>query len=169
MMQSVITEGTGARAASLGMEIAGKTGTSNDSRDAWFIGISPRVAIGVWIGFDDFRRPLGGGESGATSALPAFIDVMKALGKKRDRFVRPPRVVEARVDKVTGLLAPEGATESAYSEVFIEGTVPSEIAPAPGEVDAAQYVIDQYEDGRKLDSEAAGDKNAGAEQPPAEP
>ncbi len=164
MMQSVITEGTGGKAASLGLDIAGKTGTSNDSRDAWFIGFSSGVAVGVWMGFDDFSRPLGSGESGSTSAVPVFIDIMKAIGKKSDHFERPQGVVDASIDKATGLLAPEGAPAgSSYTEVFVAGTVPTEVAPAPGEVDASDYVLDQYED------DGEGQPPPQPEQPAGEP
>jgi len=146
MMRSVVNGGTAGRATVLKMDIAGKTGTTNDARDAWFVGLSPKLAIGVWIGFDDFRRPLGRRESGGHTALPVFIDIMKKLGKRSLRFARPSGVAEARIDKTTGLLAAEGVKKDTYIEVFLEGTVPVEIAPAPGEVDAESLVLDQYGD-----------------------
>jgi penicillin-binding protein 1A len=146
MMRSVVAYGTGAKAGSLHMDIAGKTGTSNDARDAWFVGLTPEFAVGVWIGFDDFRRPLGGGESGSHTALPVYIDVMKVIGRRTGRFTKPEGVVEAVIDERTGLLAPPGAIQGIYTESFINGTVPVEIAPLPGEVDVQDFVTDEYSD-----------------------
>lgn len=144
MMRSVITEGTGARAGKLPLDIVGKTGTSNDTRDAWFVGMSADLVVGVWVGFDDFSRELGRGEGGSRTALPIFVGVMEKLGDRGSRFVAPPGVVEARIDEKTGLLAAEGQVEGAYTEVFLDGTVPVEVAPAPGEVDVGSAIFDQY-------------------------
>jgi penicillin-binding protein 1A len=146
MMRSVVNGGTAGRAAVLNMDVAGKTGPTNDVRDAWFVGLSPKLAIGVWVGFDDFRRPLGRGESGGHTALPVYVDIMKQLGKRSLRFARPTGVAEARIDKATGLLAAEGVKKDTYIEVFLDGTAPVEVAPAPGEVDAESLVLDQYGD-----------------------
>lgn len=148
MMRSVISEGTGVRASKLGLELAGKTGTSNNARDAWFVGMSPDLVIGVWVGFDDFRRELGRGEGGSKTALPVFIDIMKELGDRSSHFARPPSVATARIDKASGLLAAEGTAseESSYDEVFLEGTIPTEVATAPGEVNADDAILDQYGD-----------------------
>jgi penicillin-binding protein 1A len=147
MMRSVITEGTGGAAQATKMDVVGKTGTSNDVRDAWFVGMTSDVVIGVWVGFDDFRRELGKGEGGSKTAVPIFVDIMKKVGRKDSRFARPPTLVEARIDRATGLLAPEGAPEAtSYAEVFLPGTVPTEVAPAPGEATADSYVSDVYDD-----------------------
>ncbi len=146
MMRSVMTEGTGAKAAKLGLDLAGKTGTSNSAKDAWFVGMSPDWVVGVWVGFDDFRRPLGRREGGSKTALPVFIDVMKTLGKRSSHFKAPSGVVELVIDKKTGLLAPEGTTAPTYTEVFIEGTEPTEVAPMEGEVAADDAILDQYGD-----------------------
>jgi penicillin-binding protein 1A len=146
MMRSVVEEGTATKAKALKIPIAGKTGTSNDSRDAWFVGMTPDVVVGVWIGHDD-NRPLGSKETGGSTAVPVFVDVMKAFGAKHKKFARPPGVIEARIDKATGLLAAEGAPEgSSYIEVFVDGTAPTEIAPLPGEVDTTTFVTDEYGD-----------------------
>jgi penicillin-binding protein 1A len=168
MMTSVITEGTGTAAADLGMPVAGKTGTSNESRDAWFIGMTPGFAVGVWIGFDD-NRPLGDRESGGKTALPVYIELMKQIGKneRTAQWPRPANVTPVLVDKVTGLLAPEGAPEgSAYTEVFVTGTEPKEWAPAPGEATADTFVTDEYEDevvpGDGGDGSGDGDAEPGA-------
>jgi penicillin-binding protein 1A len=148
MMRSVVEEGTAGRARALRLPVSGKTGTSNDARDGWFIGMTPNLVVGVWVGFDD-NRPLGRGEGGSRSALPIYVKVMEALGaRERARsYTRPPGVVEARIDKATGLLAPVGAqADDVYTEVFLEGTVPVETAPAPGQVDGADFVLDSYDD-----------------------
>jgi penicillin-binding protein 1A len=145
LMRSVVQEGTAASAASrLRRPAAGKTGTSNKQRDAWFVGFTPDLLAGVWVGFDD-QRSLGQGEAGSKTALPIWIEFMsKALSGKPVRdFAPPPGVVVQRIDKATGLLpAPgqEGAASS-YEEVFLEGTVPTETAPAPGEGKSADELL----------------------------
>jgi len=146
MMRSVVTEGTGVAASKLPIPVSGKTGTSNDSRDAWFIGLTPDWAIGIWLGFDD-NRPLGGKETGGATATPVFVDVMRAIAPPAKTFTRPAGVAEARIDKKTGLLAPDGAPEGTwYTEVFLDGTVPTEVAPLPGEVDVNSFQTDAYGD-----------------------
>jgi penicillin-binding protein 1A len=147
MMRSVINGGTGGRAARLGMDIGGKTGTSNDARDAWFIGVTPKYAVGVWVGFDDFQRSVGRGEGGSKAALPVFVEIMGKIGKKSLRFSRPPGLVDFRIDKKTGLLAAQGVTEETYNEVFLPGTAPTEFALRPGETDVDSFAIGQYDDG----------------------
>lgn len=146
MMRSVMKEGTGAKAAKLGLDLAGKTGTSNNARDAWFVGMSPELVVGVWVGFDDFRRELGSKEGGSKTALPVFIDIMKELGNRTSRFTRPAGVELVRIDKATGLRAAEGIVENSYEEVFLEGTAPVEVAPSEGEVGADDAILDQYGD-----------------------
>ncbi|HWN66168.1 MAG TPA: penicillin-binding transpeptidase domain-containing protein, partial [Haliangium sp.] len=162
MMTSVITEGTGTAAADLGMPVAGKTGTSNESRDAWFIGMTPGFAVGVWIGFDD-NRPLGDRESGGKTALPVYIELMKRIGKNERgaQWTRPANVTAVLVDRATGLLAPEGApAESVYTEVFVTGTEPKEYAPAPGEAAADTFVTDEYADEDAPGGDGSGDGDA---------
>jgi penicillin-binding protein 1A len=148
MMRSVVQEGTGQRARGLRPFVVGKTGTTDDAKDAWFIGMTPTLVVGVWVGYDEPRR-LGGKEGGARSALPVFVSLLESLGKSvpPQPFERPPGVVDARVDKATGLLAPAGATdENSYVEVFVEGTVPVEVAPAANEVDVDEFILEQYGD-----------------------
>lgn len=77
LLKAVVDSGTGFKAHSLGFPVAGKTGTTDDLRDAWFVGFSSRLAAGVWVGRDD-NRPLGAGESGSDAALPIWIDIMAA-------------------------------------------------------------------------------------------
>lgn len=163
MMTSVVTEGTAAAARDLGMPVSGKTGTSNDSRDAWFVGMTPGYVVGVWIGFDD-NRTLGSRESGGKTALPVYIDLMKRIGKseRNAHWTMPANVVSLQVDKATGLLAPEGApAESVYTEVFVAGTEPKEYAPAPDEAAAENIIQDEYADEYGDGDEGAGDDGAG--------
>ncbi|HWO10277.1 MAG TPA: penicillin-binding transpeptidase domain-containing protein, partial [Polyangiaceae bacterium] len=133
LLQSVVTSGTGQRARAIGYPIAGKTGTSNESKDAWFVGYSTDFVAAVWVGFDD-ALPLGEGEleSGARTALPAFVSFMTAAhaGRPRTEFPKPPGVVEAPVDPDTGLLPRPGQTNTIVEE-FLDGTVPVQVAPEP--------------------------------------
>jgi penicillin-binding protein 1A len=94
MMQAVVQEGTATAAGSLGRELAGKTGTVNDYTDAWFIGYTPSLVCGVWIGNSDNKKSLGKGESGASAALPFWIDFMKEYlnGKPKERFGPVPPI-----------------------------------------------------------------------------
>ena len=87
LLQAVIEHGTGSAAAALKHPLGGKTGTTNDFTDAWFVGFSPSITCGTWIGFDD-RQTLGKGEQGAKAALPMWIDFMKAaiVGKDDEKF-----------------------------------------------------------------------------------
>ena len=149
MMQSVVTEGTGNKAAVLKIPIAGKTGTSNkgrESRDTWFIGMTPDYAIGVWIGYDD-GRGMAGHETGGTTAVPVFVDIMKTMNQPGKQFAKPAHVVERTIDRETGLLAPANAPKgTTLSEVFVEGTEPTETAPEPGEVTEGSSVTGEYGD-----------------------
>ncbi len=92
MMRGVVQFGTATAANSIGHELAGKTGTVNDFTDAWFIGYTPKVVCGVWIGYSDRKKPLGKGESGASAALPFWIDFMQNYlkYKPKDRFGKVP-------------------------------------------------------------------------------
>ncbi len=134
LMRSVIEEGTGRAAATAfpGRPLAGKTGTSNGSKDAWFIGFSPDLLAAVWVGFDD-GKPIGRGEAGARTALPMWIDFMSHALANRPAtdFPQPTGVMMAIIDRATGLLASAGS--EGIDEVFLIGTEPTEIASAPGE------------------------------------
>ncbi len=120
--------GTGRRAQALKHPVAGKTGTTNDQGDAWFVGFSPRVATGAWVGYDE-RQVLGPGETGGRAALPIWIEVMHAALARRpgQGFPVPPGIVFARVDRDTGLLA-EGSGEDTVFQPFLAGTEPTETA-----------------------------------------
>ena len=136
MMQDVIRRGTGVRAKVLGRrDIAGKTGTTNDQRDAWFNGYNQSVVTNVWVGFDSNAK-LGRGEVGGRAALPAWIDYMRVVleGTPDVSPEVPQGIVTVRIDPKTGLRAPAG-TPNAIFEVFREDNVPekqvSAVAPDP--------------------------------------
>jgi penicillin-binding protein 1A len=139
LLTSVVREGTGARAREVGRPVAGKTGTTNQAKDAWFVGYSTELVCAVWVGFDD-PRPLGGGrEAGATAALPAWIAFMKGAhaASPATDFPRPPGLAEIRIDPASGLRAHEDQTD-ALVELFLSGTEPLTFAerdagaPEPG-------------------------------------
>ena len=146
MLRSVVTEGTGTPAQRLGRAVGGKTGTSNEARDAWFVGYSPSVVAGVWVGFDD-SRSLGKRETGTRTALPIWIDVMDAADKtpKETDFAMPSGVTRARIDPASGLLAYEGQ-EDAIDDVFLTGTAPVEVARPPDIADPNRFLMEQYEE-----------------------
>lgn len=127
MMKNVVEYGTGWRAKELGRPVAGKTGTTNEYRDAWFIGYTPDLVAGVWVGYDDMR-PIGQHETGARAALPVWLSFMKSieLGDVID-FNVPEGIVAKYVDKTTGLLSEKGIPNSIL-EYFIEGTEPKEFS-----------------------------------------
>lgn len=143
VLQSVIDEGTAVGIkGKLQRPAAGKTGTTNANKDAWFVGYTKEVAAGVWIGFDD-ARPLGEKEQGARAALPIWLDVMLAAhkGKKVQSFVQPAGVVIQKIDSATGKLAAPGAPS--IEEVFLAGTEPTEQAPAPGETNPETWNMNE--------------------------
>jgi penicillin-binding protein 1A len=143
MLTSVIESGTATRARALRRPAAGKTGTSNDACDAWFIGYTPRVVTGVWVGFDD-RRPIGRNETGGRAALPIWLEIMQAAhsGPPLD-FAMPSGVVTAIIDPASGLLAYPGQ-EGARDEVFLEGTAPTEQARRPDVAAPDAYLLEQF-------------------------
>ncbi len=143
MLGSVVDEGTGARAKALGRPSAGKTGTSNQARDAWFVGYTAQFVAGVWVGFDD-RQALGAKESGGKTALPIWLDVMKFAhgNSKAVPFTMPSGITTASIDPATGLLAYEGEA-NAIDEVFLDGTVPTEVARRPDVADPNTFMMEQ--------------------------
>jgi len=127
LLQGVVQHGTGRRAKVLGRPIAGKTGTSSDYTDAWFIGYTPSVLTAVWVGFDD-KTSLGKDETGARAALPIWISFMsKALENvPSEDFTVPPGITFRKVNIETGLPA-DGDSPETITEAFIEGTLPEEM------------------------------------------
>jgi penicillin-binding protein 1A len=148
MMTSVVQTGTGKAARVLNRPIAGKTGTSNKARDAWFVGFTPELVAGVWVGYDDLR-PLGPHESGANSALPIWIDLMKVILKNRPAvdFPMPDGLTLTKIDPKSGKLAYENQPD-AIDEVFMDGTLPTEVATPPDVVDTGTFMMEQLGDGR---------------------
>lgn len=129
MLQSVVDEGTAAmiRARGIRHNLAGKTGTTNDYTDAWFVGFCSDLVAGVWVGFDE-KRPMGVKETGARAALPIWIDFMeKALENIPDKpFEEPPGIVHCKICCQSGMLASEFCPET-RTEVFVAGTEPFKI------------------------------------------
>jgi penicillin-binding protein 1A len=125
LLHGVVERGTGVRAQSIGKPVAGKTGTSDDSRDAWFVGFTPDLVVGVYVGFDQ-PKSLGRDEQGASAALPIFVEMMtKALADEpATPFRVPPGVRLVRVDAETGLL-PGPSTDTVILEAFLPGTEPT--------------------------------------------
>jgi penicillin-binding protein 1A len=110
LMHEVATVGTGAQAAKLGKPAAGKTGTTNDSFDTWFLGMTHDLFAGVWLGYDHNEMPLGRFETGGRAALPIWLAYMEAALRDRPQpdFPRPDGIELVRIDPSTGKLAPEG-------------------------------------------------------------
>ena len=125
LMQSVVASGTGYRASLIGRPVAGKTGTTNGAKDAWFIGYIPQLVTGVWVGYDQ-ERTLGAGGSGGQAAAPIWGDFMqKAVASlPSEDFEAPENVSFVLINPRTGNLAREG-TPGAVMECFIKGTEPS--------------------------------------------
>ena len=134
MLESVIKSGTGWRIRALKRPAAGKTGTTNNLHDAWFMGYTPRYTTGVWVGLDQ-EGPLGKGETGSRAASPIWLDFMKNALKGRPvrTFNVPEGIVFAKIDAETGLL-PTEYSEKTIFECFKEGTVPEEYSPTPDDV-----------------------------------
>jgi penicillin-binding protein 1A len=132
MMRGVVENGTGVAAKALGRPVAAKTGTAQEHRDAWFVGFTPDLVAGVWVGFDD-HAPLGPRETGAGAALPPWLSFMQAAVGARPvaQFDPVPGVELARVDPATGLLAPERQADAPFA-AFLAGTAPSDSASGPG-------------------------------------
>ncbi len=128
ILEDVVRRGTGWRAKALKRPCAGKTGTTSNYRDAWFMGYTPQILTGVWVGFDN-EFSLGQRETGSRAACPIWtrymIDALKGLPVKE--FEVPAGIVFVRIDPKTGLLARPG-TPHAYLECFKEGTEPKRYA-----------------------------------------
>lgn len=121
LMKEVVMYGTAAKANSLGRALAGKTGTTQDFRDGWFVGFSPRVVTGVWVGFDD-QRTMNSGETGANTALPIWMRYMSQALRSfpEDEFEMPDGITFTNIDAKTGKPNANG-----IKEAFISGTEPN--------------------------------------------
>jgi penicillin-binding protein 1A len=130
MLEGVVDRGTAANMAALPLDLAGKTGTTDDYSDAWFAGFTPRYTIVTWVGYDQ-KRSLGRNMTGAEAALPAWkrlveIGLHQGWLRDTDRFAQPPGVTMLNVDAATGALVQTGGPGT-VQEAFIEGTEPQRI------------------------------------------
>ena len=142
MMRDVIQNGTGRRARVLQRsDLAGKTGTTNNQRDAWFAGFNPALLAIVWVGFDDFE-PLGAKEEGASAALPMWIEYMRiALDAMPETILeRPSGLVNARIDPKTGKLAATAQADAIF-ELFRSEHVPTETLEDPDKTQTAEQLF----------------------------
>lgn len=128
MLQSVMSEGTGQTARAMGLRVpcAGKTGTTDDYGDGWFIGFTQEIVVGVWTGFSHRVIPLGRNKTGAKVALPLWVDIMRAAypSNTGPDFERPPGISEAIICAESGLLATPYC-KNVIREIFIKGMEPS--------------------------------------------
>jgi penicillin-binding protein 1A len=144
LLKSVVQEGTGRGALVLGKPLAGKTGTTNNYVDAWFVGYAPSIVTGVWIGYDNAQASLGDKETGARAALPIWVPVMaRALADKPpEDFVAPDDVVFIKTDPETGLLARDGQIDVVH-DAFRRGTEPTQVAGKSAQKTDKFYLFDQ--------------------------
>ncbi|MDV2504451.1 MAG: PBP1A family penicillin-binding protein [bacterium] len=128
LLQDVVRHGTGWRVRALGRPAAGKTGTTNDFNDAWFLGYTPQLVAGVWVGMDK-KEPIGKNETGSRAASPIWLSFMRGAlkGEPMATFPVPPGIVFTRVDPKSGLLARSGHEGAAFMP-FVEGTEPTTYA-----------------------------------------
>ncbi len=144
--------GSGRRARTLrnelGMPLAGKTGTTDEYSDAWFMGFSPYHTIGVWVG-NDTKKPIGPGREGANTALPIWMDVMRAAseGLEPREFVKPDNIVLRTIDARTGLLSSNACGASVVA-AFIEGSEPTRVCT---EEEARILAMNEYQQAYFID------------------
>jgi len=131
LLGAVVKEGTGWRVKALKRPVTGKTGTTDDLRDAWFLGYDPTLVTGVWVGYDD-RKPMGKGETGSRAASPIWLYFMKEVlkGKPMIPFQHPEGVVVTKIDAKNGLLASPFSKETCF-QAFKKGTEPTAFSPKP--------------------------------------
>ncbi len=126
ILEGVVQRGTGVRIKALNRPLAGKTGTTNDSKDAWFVGFSPNLVVGVFVGFDD-PRSLGRKETGSSVAVPIFKNFMEEALQDKDLvpFRVPPGIKNVQINAENGALA-SFDTEKTIWESFVAGTEPND-------------------------------------------
>ncbi len=134
MLEGVVKYGTGWRAKALNRPVAGKTGTTNNLFDAWFMGYTPQYITGTWVGFDD-EAPLGKSETGSRAASPIWLGFMKRVleDKPPKIFEVPEGIVFTKIDAETGLLPIPESKETVFVS-FKEGTEPTEYTKRPGDI-----------------------------------
>ena len=137
MMEGVVQRGTATRVRELGVPIAGKTGTTNDEKDVWFVGFTPDLVTGVYLGYDN-PTPMGRGATGGGMAAPVFIDFMKEAlkGKKPVDFKVPEGMELIAVNRKTGMRA-SGSGSDVIMEAFKPGTGPADSYQIIGEDEVA--------------------------------
>lgn len=141
-MRAVVTEGSGRSLKRFPRPVAGKTGTSNEARDTWFVALLPEVVTVAWVGFDT-PRSLGRGEAGSRTALPLVKRYLEAVETEGPSWPPAPEGVVTRlVDRASGKLAAPG-NEGAAEVAFLTGTEPTELALAADELDAGTFVMRQ--------------------------
>jgi len=125
LLQGVVQEGTGARAKELGRPAAGKTGTTNELKDAWFVGYTPSVLTGVWVGYDDHTIPLGKGETGGRAACPIWVYFMKEYLKDKpiETFSIPDGIIFAKINPHSGSVSRSDEPGTVYAA--FSGSLPS--------------------------------------------
>ncbi len=134
LLEGVVKHGTGWRVKALNRPVAGKTGTTNNLFDAWFMGYTPQYITGTWVGFDD-EAPLGKSETGSRAASPIWLGFMKRVleDKPPKIFEVPEGIVFTKIDAKTGLLPIPESKETVFVS-FKEGTEPTEYSKRPGEI-----------------------------------
>jgi penicillin-binding protein 1A len=145
LMENVVASGTGQRAKALGRPVAGKTGTTNDMRDAWFIGYVPQLVAGVWVGYDK-QKSLGAGGSGGQAAAPIWTGFMqRAVANLPSESFKPPGdIAFVSINPRTGRLAKQGAPGS-VTECFLSGTEPRGYDEQVNQEDTAEKEAPQEE------------------------
>jgi len=140
LLKAVINEGTGWRSKPLKKPAAGKTGTTNDLRDAWFVGYTPYLVTGVWVGYDD-RKPMNHQETGSRAANPIWLYFMTEAVKNRpsEDFPVPEGVVLGKIDAKTGLLAGPHS-EKTLTQAFKAGQEPKDSSPVPQAPKSGQFI-----------------------------
>ena len=135
MLQDVVERGTGMPARALGRPAGGKTGTTNDFTDAWFMGFTPEITAGVWVGFDDKSVSLGKPETGAIAALPIWLEFMQGAleGKPIQAFQNVEPLDKVALTKTVKVDTPDTAPEDAGegpTTIPVNPTVPATTSPA---------------------------------------
>jgi penicillin-binding protein 1A len=183
-LREALVRGTGQAVSQSGFKspAAGKTGTTNDGADAWFVGYTPDVVAAVWVGFDK-RRPIVAKATGGRVAAPVWARMMLRMYQKRAKpaeWTRPSGVIEGMVDPASGMLLASGCRPfggTAYREVFVQGTAPQTVCPsqgqpttlAPWELPPLPGLDEGVETGVPLDEVALDDEGYAAEMEPPSP